>query len=399
VSRPRYRPLPRFRSRRALGVLGALAAVCATLSGAAPSSAGAASGSGGAPEVRLNQVQLIATHSSYHRELSFAEKEAQRRWDANFWNLEYSHASLPAQFGEQRVRGIELDVFPDPDGGLYARPLVRTAAGLSPPTDPELARPGFKVLHWADHDYGTSCASLRQCLGEVERWSRANPGHAPVPVLLELKRTDPAMEARGGAKSPPWTTATLDALDEEIRSVVAESGMVTPDDVRVPGRTLEQSVLERGWPSLNRSRGQLMFLMDNQDTALQDAYRAGRQSLEGRVLFTNSRPGRPDAAFVGWNDPTGANQAVIRSMVERGYYVRTRSDVPFTEASSGSTARLRAALDSGAQMISTDFPVTGLAARHGTDYTAELPGGATVRCDPVNAPRGCRDDRLERAGR
>ncbi|GGO82786.1 phosphatidylinositol-specific phospholipase C1-like protein [Wenjunlia tyrosinilytica] len=381
---------PRSRHRRAAVIAVSFAAACGLLSGAAPGA------EAGASSVRLNQIQAMATHNSYHRELAFAEKEVQRRTDAGFWNLEYSHASLPAQFEDQRVRGIELDVFPDPEGGLYSRPLVRRDAGLGPLTDPEYGRPGFKVLHWADHDYGTNCVSLRVCLRQVMGWSTARGGHVPVPVLLELKRTDPAMEAQGGAKSPPWTTGLLDALDEQIRSVVGASRMVTPDDVRVPGRTLEQSVLERGWPSLRRSRGKLMFLMDNQDQALQDAYRAGgRPNLEGRVLFTNSRPGRPDAAFVGWNDPTGANEAVIRSMVEKGYFVRTRSDVPFTEAASGDTSRLRAALASGAQMISTDFPVTGLAARDGSDYTARLPGGLTVRCDPVNAPGDCRAAHLE----
>lgn len=378
------------RARTAAALSAALTVACLTLPGAAPG-AEAAGGS-----VRLNQIQAVATHNSYHRELTFAEKDVQRRTDANFWNLEYSHASLPAQLSDQRVRGIELDVFPDPLGGLYDEPLVRRDAGLGPLTDPAYRRPGFKVLHWADHDYGTNCVSLRACLTQVEEWSDRHPGHAPVPVLLELKRTDPAMEARGGAKSPPWSTALLDALDTEIRSVFGERGTVTPDDVRRPGRTLEQSVLGGGWPTLRESRGQVMFLMDNQDPALQDLYRAGRPNLEGRVLFTNSRPGRPDAAFVGWNDPTGAaNGAAIRDLVERGYFVRTRSDVPFTEAASGDTSRLRAALASGAQMISTDFPVTGLAARNGSDYTAELPGGLTVRCNPVNAPRHCHAAHLE----
>jgi hypothetical protein len=393
--------MPLTRIRRAPAVAAALLAAVAGLlsAGAAPAAGpGDRTGPGG---VRLNQIQAIATHNSYHREVPFEEKEVQRTRDANFWNLEYSHASLPAQFTDQRVRGIELDVFPDPEGGLYADPLVRRDAGLAPLADPEYRRPGFKVLHWADHDHATNCVSLRACLTQVEQWSDAHPGHAPLPVLIELKSSDPAMEARGGVRSPRWTTALLDALDAEIRSVVGDDGLITPDDVRMPGRTLEQSVLEAGWPTLAESRGRLMFLMDNRDAALQDAYRAGgRDSLQGRVLFTNSRPGRADAAFVGWNDPTGANQAVIRDLVERGYYVRTRSDVPFTEAASGDTARLRAALDSGAQMISTDFPVTGLAARHGTDYTAELPGTtAAVRCNPVNAPRACRTGTLEPPGR
>ncbi|MGN9838208.1 hypothetical protein ACTMTI_08800 [Nonomuraea sp. H19] len=42
------------------------------------------------------------------------------------------------------------------------------------------------------------------------------------------------------------------------------------------------------------------------------------------------------------------------------------------------------------------FPVIGLSARRGSDYTAELPGGATVRRNPVNTPSGCRGNALER---
>jgi hypothetical protein len=47
-------------------------------------------------------------------------------------------------------------------------------------------------------------------------------------------------------------------------------------------------------------------------------------------------------------------------------------------------------------MISTDFPSPGMSARYGTDFVAQLPGGLPARCYPVNAPPGCRDDRLER---
>ncbi|NUW34284.1 phosphatidylinositol-specific phospholipase C1-like protein [Nonomuraea sp. SMC257] len=350
----------------------------------------------GRDAVRVNQLQTMATHNSYHRELADAEKDVQRRTDANWWNLQYSYPALDRQFADQRVRGIELDVFPDPAGGLYTAPLVRRDAGLPPLSDPALREPGFKVLHWADHDYGTVCSTLTACLRQVRRWSDAHPGHVPLTILTELKSTDPAKEAQGGAKSPAWNKALLEALDKEIRSVFPAERMITPDDVRRPGLTLEQSVLTRGWPELASSRGKVMFFMDNQTPALQAAYLEGRPSLEGRVLFTNSRPGRADAAFVGWNEPQGDNTAQIRDMVRRGYYVRTRADVPFTEARTGDTSRLEAALSSGAQMVSTDFPVIGLSARHGSDYTAELPGGAVARCNPVNAPHACRDRALER---
>ncbi|SER88935.1 phosphatidylinositol-specific phospholipase C1-like protein [Streptomyces qinglanensis] len=389
--------------RRWICAMTAVAAVAAFTSTSAAAQPDSAAGRGGhrdpAGNLRLTQLQAMATHNSYHRETtSLDEQNLMSRYDPNWQNLLYSHSSLPEQFARQRARGIELDVFPDPEGGLYADPLLRKRAGLPPLDDPELRKPGFKVLHWADFDYRSTCATLRRCLRQVKQWSDSRPGHVAVPILLELKQTDPRLEEQGGAESPPWDTAMLDALDEEIRSVFPDEATLTPDDIRRPGRTLEESVLRHGWPKVRDTRGQVMFFMDNDGREIQDAYRAGgRESLQGRVLFTDSEPGRPDAAFMKVNDPTGEGKAVIRDLVRRGFYVRTRSDVPLEQASSGSTGMLRDALSSGAQMVSTDFPVPGLAARYGSDYVAELPGprDRAVRCNPVTGTRHCPRGPLE----
>ena len=96
------------------------------------------------------------------------------------------------------------------------------------------------------------------------------------------------------------------------------------------------------------------------------------------------------------NEPRGANTAQIQQLVRDGYLVRTRSDVPLATVTSGDTSMLDAALASGAQLISTDFPEVGMSARYDSDFVAQLPEGGTARCNPVNAPRRCRDDRLER---
>jgi hypothetical protein len=383
--------LPRQDRRMRPLRLRATATVVLLLATVAVASAPSATSAPSANAVRMNEIQVIGTHNSYHRELSFAEKQVQQQehGDANFWNLEYSHASLPTQFGAENVRSLELDVFPDPEGGLYADPLVRREAGLPALDDPAYQQPGFKVLHWADHDYGTVCVTFAQCLRQVRDWSRENPGHAPISILLEMKSTDPAMEDRGGPTSPPWTGEMLVDLDAEIRAVFGEEDIITPDDIRQPGKTLEQSVLEDGWPTLRAARGEVMFMLNQGTAPATQQYLDGHPNLEGRVLFPNSRPGQDHAAFIGYDDPTGANEATIREFVEQGYLVRTRADVPFAEAASGDTGRLRAALDSGAQIISTDFPVVGLAARYGSDYVAELPGGRTARCNPVNAPARC----------
>jgi hypothetical protein len=376
--------------------LGALVVLFVLALATASPAAGPGPGPG---QVRMNEVQVMGTHNSYHRETS---REEQALYDELIERprdyedfLAYSHASIPTQFAAQSVRGLELDLLPDPQGGLYATPLLRERLGLGPLPDPAWDQPGVKVFHITDFDYATTCVRLVTCLEQVRTWSDANPGHVPIPILLELKRSDQRAERLGGVVSPPWDGAALDTLDAEIRSVFDESDMITPDDIRRPGLTLEQSVRQHGWPTLDSARGQVAFLLDNDPGPIRDAYTAGRPSLEGRVIFTSVPPGNPDTAFVKRNDPLGANTAQIQELVEQGYLVRTRSDLPLSTVRSGDTTMLDAALRSGAQVISTDFPAAGMSARYGTDYVARLPQGGTARCNPVNAPRRCRSDRLE----
>jgi Phosphoinositide phospholipase C, Ca2+-dependent len=367
----------------------------AMLAVAAPAAA-----DGGGSRVRMNEIQVMGTHNSYKREISKAEVQVYEDaintpgdYDAF---LAYSHASLPRQFQRQSVRGLELDLFGDPQGGLYANPLVRQAAGLGPLTDPAWQRPGIKVLHIADLDYKTTCVRFVTCLEQVRGWSDANRRHVPLLILLELKLSDPRAVAAGGVTAPPWdNAAALDALDAEIRSVFSERRLITPDDIRRRGRTLEQSVLRDGWPKLSKSRGKVAFLLDNDPGPIRNAYTAGRPNLEGRVLFTNSRAGFQDAAFIKRNEPRGANTAQIQELVRKGYLVRTRSDLPTATARNEDYSLLDAALPSGAHVISTDFPVPGMSARWDSDFVAELPGGGVARCNPISAPRSCRDEQLE----
>jgi hypothetical protein len=161
--------------------------------------------------------------------------------------------------------------------------------------------------------------------------------------------------------------------------------------------TLEQSVLTYGWPKLSWARGKVMFFFDNAGD-IRTMYLEGHPSLKGRAVFTRGSVGEPDAAITQVNDPRGAGQATIKDLVSRGYMVRTRSDEPLSTVKNRELSRLQIALDSGAQLITTDFPTVGMAARYDSDFVAELPGGKPVRCNPVNAPRGCRDSHLERFG-
>jgi hypothetical protein len=345
--------------------------------------------------VRLNEIQVLGSHNSYHIQPQEPIATALRAFDRELYDsLEYSHPPLAVQFDGQGIRQIELDVFADPDGGRYYQRKGFLAVGMSPVSGiPELLEPGYKVLHVQDIDFGTTCLTLVGCLEEVRDWSDANPGHLPIAILIEGK-SDAIPDPLGlGFTVPlPFTTALLDDLDAEIRSVFSSERLITPDDVRGDHASLEDAVLAGDWPTLQEARGKVYTLFNNEG-ADRTAYRTGRPSLEGRVMFTTSQPGQPDAAFLQIGDPRGANLDLIQQRVREGYLVRTRSDVPTIEARSGDTSRRDAALASGAQFVSTDY---AWESPFGSGYQVSIPDGSPARCNPVNAPAGCRSSLLER---
>lgn len=377
-------------------VTGAAAVATAATIVSAPAVWSAADGSDSAAgDVRMNEIQFMGAHNGYHREMQGAELQGALELDPEYrsWAA-YSHASIPNLLGRQHVRHVELDLLPDPDGGLYRHPLARKRAGLGPIEDPAMSQPGMKVLHVPDKDYNTTCRTFVLCLTQVRTWSRANPGHVPIVLQLELKQTEDPLEQQGGAVSPPWDGELLDDVDEEIRSVFTERQLITADDVRRPDLTLEQTILRDGWPKLSWARGKVMFFFDTGGDA-RTTYLDGHPNLEGRAVFTRGPAGAPDAAIEQINDPRGANTARITDLVRRGYFIRTRSDEPFATVTDEEFSRVRTALASGAQLVTTDFPTVGMAARYDSDFVAELPGGATVRCNPVTATRACRTSELE----
>jgi hypothetical protein len=326
--------------------------------------------------LRFNEVQVLASHNSYKLEL-YPEVAAflRERSPALVATLEYSHRPLPEQFSELGVRAIELDVYADPEGGKFLHPGLPTALGVDVPDDPAMHEPGFKVMHQAGVDVRSNCVSLKICLTQVRDWSGAHPGHVPIMIQLEVKDAADAAE--------------LDALDAEIRSVIPRDAMVTPDDVRGRYRTLGEAVHARGWPTLGDMRGKLLFTLDN--GGLRDLYRAGRPSLEGRVLFTPSSPGEDDAAFAKLNDPIG-DAAAIKAALQANMMVRTRADADTAQARTNDTTMRDAALASGAQWVSTDYEEPNLAF---SPYTVSIPGGTPARCNPVTARLSCRSTDVE----
>lgn len=346
-------------------------------------------------ELRINEIQVLGTHNSYHLapHETFAER-LEEELPGIVEEFDYEHEPLPVQFADQGIRQIELDIFADPDGGLYGERRAYEYAGLDrDPGIEELHEPGFKVLHVQEVDPESTCWSLVSCLEEVREWSEANPGHVPMMVLVEAKDGEiPDPFDLGFVPPIPMDDPELlDGIDAEILSVFEEEQVVTPDDVRGDHASLEEAILTDGWPTLGDARGKLMFALDNTNEIM-DAYIEGHPSLEGRVMFTGGTPaGEPETAFMKINEPV-ENYDEIAEAVEAGYLVRTRSDAD-PQQRGDMEERRELALSSGAQFVSTDFPEPD--PRFEGDFFVEMPGGTPARCNPISAPPECEPTDIE----
>ena len=337
-------------------------------SSAVSASAQLKEGSAAIADLRLNQVQVIGSHNSYHLPPGKTELELMDRDGKEHSGLEYGGMTLSEQF-DRGVRQIELDLYPDWEGGRFAKPGAFAKAaelGLEAPAahDPEdeLKQPGTKVLHQPDLDFRSTVLTLKSALTEVDQWSQAHPDHYPIFILLELK---------GGKKD--WAGDGLTKLEWEILQVVGKKRIVTPDAVRGGDKTLREAVLSKGWPTMEDSAGRLMFGLDNEDE-LRDDYLAKSPKLRGRLLFPScDKEESPAAAWFKMNDAKKEFKR-IQARVKKGFMVRTRSDVGLKKK----PALRELAIASGAQFVSSDFAGNQ---EHG--FGVAFPDGTLLRINPL----------------
>jgi hypothetical protein len=357
--------------------------------------------------LRINQIQVIGSHNSYHSGIAPSERKLIEQQNPKAMRaLDYAHAPLGDQLSDG-VRQLEIDVYADTKGGRYSHPTIVdkvAAAGLpaDPDFDPdhEMDKPGFKVMHVLNVDQRSSCQTFIACLTTIRSWSKQHPQHLPIFLLVETKQGRPGTPPTAGGPEP-FTSTTFNALDAEIRSVFSATEMVTPDQVRGAYDTLFEAIQASGstaagkkpggWPTLAEARGKVVFLMDQRP--VEEVYTQGHPSLRGRVIFTNATPGAPDAAFTEENSGT---KEEIDALAKQGYLIRTRTDDGTEEARTNDHSRATVALSSGAQMLSTDYPSSEPS--KWTGFFVGLPQGLIARCNPITAPRSCVDVLLEPSG-
>jgi hypothetical protein len=314
--------------------------------------------------LKINQYQTLGSHNSYRKNtqpeiVDFMNASAEllpEGFSPASWD--YTHETFEDQLNIYGLRSFELDVYRDPEGGLFNHRLGNAFVGLDTDSgEDKLSSPGLKILHFPDFDYHTHFFTFVDALEALQSWSNSNPNHLPITILIEAKEDNPAamLPGFGLTSTLDFSGSAVEEIESEINTVFAsdQNHILKPDDVRGSNSILRNAITTKGWPKLSDSRGKIMFVLMGRNEVV-DSYINGHPSLEGRNMFVFTDADKDEAAFLSINDPE-ANLVEIQNYIDEGFIVRTRADADTEQARTGSYTRMNSAFESGAQIINTDY--------------------------------------------
>lgn len=296
-----------------------------------------------AGQLRLNQIQVVGTHNSYHLRpnqsvfnLAVAVQPDAKEWD-------YSRETLDQQL-DHGVRNFELDM--------------------------HLVGDVWHVMHVPVLDPQSTVRDFAAALTVVKAWSDKHPRHVPISFLMELKAEGTML--RRGIRVPE--KKDVEQIDAIILQTFPRERVITPDDVRGTHKTLPEAIKANGWPTLSDAAGKVFFILHERGKN-QELYVEGHPALEGRMMFVNAEPGEPVTATTVLDNPRDRN---IPSVAKEGYIIRTRADTQGRRDDKGR----QLALEGGAHILSTDYPLGEIE----ETKAFFLPGKQVARPNPVTAP-------------
>lgn len=307
----------------------------------------------------MNEVKILASHNSYKKRphpkvLRFLNKFRNKLGpDNNPDYIDYGHLTFSEQFNQYGIRGIELDVNYDPDGGHYKRRRVnlflwgqkqRLKGNM-------LNQPGFKILHIADVDFESNYLTLHSALKALKAWSDTHPMHLPIYVNIEAKGAHPADESKslqrlGFVNCIPFDSLAYLTLEAEIKAVLRADQVYRPFHFKGEHESLRARINTSGWPTLREVKGKIIFILQGSN---QDIYK----SFKDPVMFYYGAKNDSNTIFLLRNNPLNSEREV-ETLVSQ-FIVRTRADAGTVESRKNDFSRWNAALRSNAQIISTDY--------------------------------------------
>lgn len=301
--------------------------------------------------VKFNEVAYIATHNSYQLESVPAYQKIYRDIETVSFGLFngdaplYCSDTLTEQFNIG-VRSIELDIETVVDGDNVS----------------------FVCSHSPLLDMTSSCYNFELALEEIKMWSDANPDHLPITVIIEPKKVfipDDGMKF--------FNLEYVNKLDELLREVLGKK-LITPAEMMGEYSSLKEMREADDWMLLEKAAGRVAVLLH--DTTVTDKYIEQDESIKTQAMFPMLRYADRDksyASFLIVNEPEDIEKYSNELIYEKNLIVRTRVD---TFGSYNEDDR-RLTLESGAQILSTDYPPK--ADMTGVDYYVDFePGMAKI---------------------
>ncbi|WP_439481208.1 Ca2+-dependent phosphoinositide-specific phospholipase C [Cyclobacterium plantarum] len=326
--------------------------------------------------VSINHLQFIGSHNSYKKAIPQVIMDQISSENPGLAaSLDYSHPGIWQQL-DMGLRLLELDVYHDPEGGRFSKPLGLKMTREE--IDPDFDTPGFKVFHVQDIDYRSHHPLLEDYLKELKSWSDLHPNHLPVFITLNAK--DQNYPEKGLTEALPFDKQAFQALDQAIFYHLGKEKLIRPADVTGSQPDLRTAIATNGWPELEEAKGKFIWILDEK-AKKQEAYLSSLEARETGVFFVTVSEDHPMAGIFILNDPV-SQQAQIRDLVEKGYLVRTRADSDTQEARTNDTQRRDKAFESGAQLISTDYYIPDQ--RWDSRYQVVFEKSSYTRINPFN---------------
>ena len=301
--------------------------------------------------LKFNEISFIATHNSYQKK----SVSNMRKLYINVSELtlgaiaaekgEFESQTLTQQFN-CGIRSIEMDI----------ETIVK---------DNTIT---FTCMHSPSIDMTTTCYDFSLALKEISLWSDNNPGHLPITVIIEPKEIFIPMQ-----NMKFFNIDYAKELDKVLRANLSDK-LFTPADMLRDYESFSEMRKADDWCKVKDMLGKVLILLH--DTGVTEKYITIDPSIKSQAMFPMLEEDDADrdcASFLLINKPEELIESKAKILDSSNFVVRTRAD-KFAEVTQ---IRRENAISSGAQIVSTDYPVRD--DLQADDYVVTFEGLKTIR--------------------
>ncbi len=299
--------------------------------------------------IKFNELRYIATHNSYQTQSTEEIKKVYR----NLSDLTFGLVS--AKTGDF----VSPTITEQLNNGIYSMELDIETFDRN-------GEISFTCMHSPYIEMGTSCYDFELALKEISMWSDNNPNHLPITIIIEPKELFIPLE---DMKFP--NIDYIKEFDNTLKKGLGDK-LFTPADMLGEYENFAALRADNGWCEVNDMLGKVLILLH--DCNVTDYYIKTDNTLKTQAMFPMMYLEDSDnvnASFLIINKPAEAVKAK-KELDEGNFVVRTRAD-KFTEVTK---ERRELAFESGAQIISTDYPVNS--SLESDDYYVSFGGYKTI---------------------